>query len=295
MFIDREITAVISLGTGDFGEAGKNTVTLEGYRITAGITKGGLPSLDTANISIFGLSKSLMNQLTRLGKPLAWPRDNTITLTAGDAESGMSHIFSGTIINSYSDFEGMPDVSLNLVASSGLLALAKPVTPLSFAAGVDVATIASRIAESMGKSFMNSGVTQRLNGPVYLPGTAVDQLRKLKDTANIDADMNGGPTGETLEIWPVNKPRGSLIPNISKDSGLIGYPRYSDMGIGIRAIYRPGWVYAGRFNLETEIAPAAGTWQIISLVYDLESKTPGGAWFMDIVGARTPEDGGSYE
>lgn len=290
MFIERSLTATISLGTGNFGESGKNTVTLEGYRITAGITKGGLPSLDTANISIFGLSKSLMNQLTRLGKPLAWPRDNTITLTADGA-----HVFAGTIINSYSDFEGMPDVSLNIAASSGLLALAKPVTPLSFAAGVDVAVVASQIAASMGKGFSNDGVSQRLNGPVYLAGTAVDQLRRLKETANIDADMNGGATGETLEIWPIDKPRGTQIPTLSKNTGLIGYPRYSDMGIAIRALFRTGWVYGGRFSLETEVTPAAGIWQIVSLVYDLESKTPGGAWFMDVVAARTPEDGGSYE
>lgn len=286
--VKRKLRVTFNLGTGNFGESGKNTVILEGYRVSASITKGGMPSLDTAMLQIFGLSKSLLNQLSRLGKPLDEPRNNAVIIEAGSDEAGYAHVFTGVIVSSYADTGNLPDVSLNVNASSGLIDLARPVPPISMAGTVPVASVASHIANSMGKAFLNSGVTATLNG-VYLPGTAIDQLRKLTTTANINADPNGGPTGETLVIWPRNGSAGSLVPRFSAASGLVGFPRWADQGCEITALFRPGVVFGGYFELETELEPANGLWQVIGLVYDLESETDGGAWFIHVVATRPPE------
>lgn len=296
MFLKRKIDVEISLGTGTFGETGKNTVTLSGLRVAANITKAGMPSMDTGNIRVWGLTRSQLNQLTRLGKPFWYQRDNTITVRAGDDESGMSEVFAGTMINAYADFMGMPDVSLNVTAAGSLIHLARPVAPLSFAPGAEIATIAQQIAANMDKSFMNSGVTGVLSGSVYLPGTAIDQLRALLAAVpSIDADPNAGPAGQSLEIWPRQKPRGTQAPLLSKNTGLVGYPQFNDMGVGVTAIYQPGFIYGGRFVLETEVTPARGDWNIVGLAYDLESEVPDAPWFVDITGARGIDSGGTYE
>ena len=73
-----------------------------------------------------------MNQLTRLGKPLAYPRNNIVTLKAGDADSGMSQVFSGIILTAYGDFDDPPNVNLFLSAFTNVVAAAQPVPPISF-------------------------------------------------------------------------------------------------------------------------------------------------------------------
>lgn len=287
-FVKRKIRVTFNLGTGDFGESGKNTVVLENHRVSAHITKGGMPSLDSASVQIWGLSKSLLNQLSRLGKPLDEPRNNAIIIEAGSDETGFAHVFTGVIVSSYADTASLPDVSLNVSASSGLIDLARPVSPISIKGTVAVANVASQIANSMGKAFLNGGVKASLNG-VYLPGTAMDQLRKLINTAGINADPNGGPTGETLVIWPRGASIGSQVPHFSEHAGLVGFPRYSDQGCEITVLFRAGVVFGGNFDLKSTFEPADGLWQIIGVVYDLESETDGGGWFIHIAATRPPE------
>jgi len=284
--IKRKIDVTITLGTGSFGEdpAGSaNTVTLTGLKVAASISKGSLPTLDRANIRVWGMSLSLLNQLTRLGKPLAAIRDNTIRLSAGDDVSGMSQVFTGTIYSAYADFENMPNVALTVSALNGLVDLTKPVAPASFPQGGDVATICAQIAAAMGKPFVNHGVTVRL-GPSYFPGTSIDQLRKVCRDANIFALTNGGPNGDAVEIWPKGSARGGLIPVISPETGLVKYPRFSDQGVAVTTLYNPGLSFNGQFELRSSVTPANKVWTIYDLTYELESETPGGKWFCNIGG-----------
>lgn len=279
--LKRKIDVEVTLGRGDFGESGADRVRLSGLRVIATVTKGGLPSLDSATIRIFGATPTFMNQVTRLGRPLDYLRDNTVTLFAGDDEGGMSQVFTGVIMSANTDLNRAPESSIDLFASAGALALVRPVDPISFNGGADIAVIAAQIAASMGKGFVNHGVTGRLNSP-YLAGSAMDQLRALVQTGNIEADVNGGPTGEVLEIWPKGTAKGAMGPLISKDTGLVGYPQYSDVGIAVSCIFNPGIIFGQRFQLKTDIEPANGAWTVLNLSYELESETPGGRWFQRI-------------
>jgi hypothetical protein len=181
---------------------------------------------------------------------------------------------------------------MTINANAGLVDLARPVAALSFPNGGDVAVIASQIAASMNKAFVNNGVDKRLN-TVYLPGTGLDQLRALIIAADIWADPNAGPTGAALEIWPKNTERSIVSAKISPDNGLVGYPRYSDAGISLTSLYRPGFLIGAQFQLETAITGANGSWNVMQLSYDLESETPDGAWFMDIGAYRPTTAGGT--
>lgn len=306
MMIKRKIRVTIILGEGAFGDdpaSTNNTVTLEGYRVTAEIQKGGLPSLDKASIRIYGLSQSMINKLTRVGVPFMQIRNNRITVEAGDDKTGMSQVFSGIIQTSFGDYKGAPDVALQVMAAAGILGLVKPVKPLSYPQGADVATIVADIAASMDMAFINHGVNVTLP-TCYFPGTAIDQLRAVKLAANFHVGFTGGaqdqaapvnldtvasgtpPPGGFIEIWPINGSRGGLVPLISPKTGLVGYPDYNDLGVGITTIYQPGLAYGGRFNLQSSVEPACGIWYVQQLAYTLESEQDGGAWFQQVVGTR---------
>lgn len=82
--------------------------------------------------------------------------------------------------------------------------------PTSVKGSVDVATLMGQLAQSMGYSFENNGVSVQLSNP-YLPGTAIDQVKALARGAGIDLYVDDN----VLAITPANTPRGGLIPEIS--------------------------------------------------------------------------------
>ena len=283
----RKIDVTVTLGTGDFGDGTGNVVTLSGLQVSASIIKMGMPGLDQATVSVYGATQDFMNRTTRLGVLPNQIRNNGITISAGDDVSGMAQVFTGTINEAYQDFTASPETCIRFSAMANGLALLKPVAPLSFPAGADISVIMSSIAASMGLGFQNDGVTGVFLSNQYLPGTAIDQMRAAAKAANINVIPNGGPTGQTLEIWPMGGARTGLSPTFTPQDTLIGYPRVSDLGIAITALYTPNLRFGGRFNLDQSAIPGAnGSWYCQGVTYDLESETPQGKWFMDIVGSR---------
>jgi hypothetical protein len=71
--INVQIQSAPNSGTGQpntFTESGTNTVTLSGSRTSVRIFNAGAPSGARASVRIYGLTNSLMNQLSTLG--IAW-------------------------------------------------------------------------------------------------------------------------------------------------------------------------------------------------------------------------------
>lgn len=279
----RRIDVVLQLGLGSFGESGADQTTLTGLRVSANIVKGADPTFDSASVRVWGMTPDLMNQLSTLGKPFLTNRNNSVTLLAGDDQTGLSKVYQGTIQEAFQDVSGA-DMALNITTNVGLVSATKPIPPASYPKPVAVATAAADIAARMTPpvAFENNGVTATLP-PSYFPGTALDQLRRLKAAANIEASIDNG----VLAIWPKGGVRGGLIPKIGPNTGLVGYPRFSGSGlVSLTTLYVPGLRLGGQFDLETSITPAVGRYASNSLSYELESEMPGGKWFANLTAYR---------
>lgn len=286
-FTHRRIEATIVLGSGDFGDAGvSNTVTLSGHRMSANIVKGNSPSVDTAEIRIWGLTPNIMNSVSRLGKPLEIVRNNSIQIRAGDDTRGLAMVFQGIVQNATQDFSDSPNVCLNIGGQAGALSAMAPVKPVSFQGQADVATLMTTIAASMKPplTLENNGVDVVLSNPYYA-GTATQQMEEVAEAANIYASIDS--EHNTLAIWPKDGSRSGQAPLISLDTGLVGFPTFADVGIGIKVLYSPGLRLGGTFNLTSRAVPSAnGSWVITMLSYELECEMPGGKWFSNIVAKR---------
>lgn len=285
-FLRRKIDVVLQFGQGAFGDDGFDQVDLSGLRVSANISKAGDPGFSTATIRLWGLTSSLMNRATTLGKPLQYFRNNVISLLAGDDETGMSLVFNGTIQTAYQDFNGAPDASLNITAFIGLIDQNRPVPPFSAKGGADAVTILSGLATQMGLNFENNGVTGQLSNP-YFPGTARSQVEACCRAINCYWIIDNN----ALAVWPKGGKRGGLVPRINKASGLVGYPQYTSAGIGLRTLFNPGINYGAEIQLESEIKPADGTWIVNKLAYALEAEMPDGAWFTDLEAYRIENAG----
>lgn len=303
-YIERKLDVTITLGEGEFGGTGSNSVKLSGLRALATIQRRGPPSFSSAEVRVFGVPPSIMNKVSTLGVPLTIIRaNNTITIEAGDTKNGMAVVFRGTIYNSWQNLDSQPETFLNVVSLTGLVDAMKPVAPISYTGTADVATIMQGLATQMGRTFENNGVQVQLSNP-YFPGTALEQAQAVARAANIEMLDDGD--GGVLAIWPKNKTRGGTAPLISVDTGMVGYPRFRDFGMDVRCLFNPSIRFGGKvvvrssigdstLNVPTEggtfqqhqAAGPNGEWYVNLLTYELSAQVPNGPWFCDLSCGRT--------
>lgn len=278
----RRINLRIQLGEGAYGESGTDTVDLTGYRVAARIIKAGGPSMGTAQVQVWGMALDLMNKLSTLGMVVTLLRRNTLTISAGDDENGLSVVFVGQITNAWSDFQAAPQVPFIIEAHTGSFDAVKPIPVSTFSGVTDVAVILSGLASTMGKRFENNGVSVKLANP-YLSGSARDQALAVVQAAGIEWN---GLDQDVLAIWPAGGKRGGLSPLISPETGMVGYPSYTANGIMLKTIFNRDVGFGGGIVVQSDLTPANGTWNVFSIDHDLQSLVPGGNWFSNIGAAR---------
>lgn len=308
-WVNRQINVTITLGTGTFGQSGQNTVKLQNLRVVASINKGGMPSLDQANVRIYGVQPSIMNQVSTLGIPLTMIRlGNTVTIEAGNSIDGFSIVYYGYMHQCWQNFNDAPDTFLEINAFGGYPAALQPASPRSYPENADVATIMSGLAEAMGMQFENSGVQTKLqNG--YYPGTNLQQAHEVARAANIEMYLDSStPTG-TLAIWPKTGTRHGAVPLVSSGTGLVGYPKFMSNGMSFRTLYNPNIQLGGQIQMQSSLgtgsSPAVqtpigsqpggpnGIWYVAAgggglLSHSLSAQIPGGPWFTDVQCVRVP-------
>jgi hypothetical protein len=280
-FVKRALDFSFQLGTGSFGNSGFNTVTVpDGLWATVRINKQGSPAYNSADIRIFGLSATIMNQLSRIGLQPAAVRNNTVTVTAGEAGGNMPTVFCGGIQEAWPDFSNPAEVAFCVTAHTGILAAMKPMAPTAYSGSTNVVDIMQGLATQMGYMLENNGVSGQLASP-YLPGSARDQALAAADAAGIYVyfeDDNG-----IMAIVPKSASRSVAAPTISPQEGMDGYPAYVGPGsIALKTEYNSHVRVLGNVTVQNSIVGNAnGTWRVMQLLHDL-STLPAGPWFTEI-------------
>ena len=280
-FVERLIDLRFILGTGTFGETGEDTVNVTGLRVTAKILKAGGPSMGTLDMTVFGLTPSIINQLSTLGLVWTEVRRNTVIVMAYDAGASPAVVFQGTITNAWGGFEEQPEVGFHVEAHTGLIEAVMVAQPISTTGSTKVADIMSSLATTMGLSFENSGVTGVL--PIsYFWGSPRNQAQAAAKEAGINWTIDNG----VLAIWPRGGSRGGLIPVVSDADGKINYPSYTSKGIFVRTLFNPAIGFGQTVQVESSLKPATGPWIVYSLDYNLDAMMPGGKWEVNFSATR---------
>lgn len=277
-FASRIVNARFQLDRGQFSQGG-DTVDLTGLRCSANITHAGGRMLSNLDLRVWGMSMSVMNQLTVLNKRAYGDiSNNVVTVSAGDEESGASVVFEGTITEAWADGRDQSSMMFHVAATSGLYEALKPVPPTSYNGSVDVATVLAGIATQMKLNLENSGVSGQMRNP-YWPGSLSAQLKTIADTAHIVCYIDGAK--QVLAVWPRGGSRGGTVPLISKETGLVGYPAFTENGVQFRSLYNPNIVYGGQVEIESEFDAATGRKVIVDVSHNLDAGVPGGEWFTE--------------
>lgn len=257
---------------------GSNSVTLSGSRISVRIQNSGTPNGSNAQVDIYGLTPSLMNELSTLGMVFQLIPQNTLVIRVGDQTAGLATVFIGTILSAIGDYNQAPNVPMHFECQAGLINAVAPFKASSYPMPTDVGTIMSGLAHQMGYGFENNGVSVTLP-PSYFSGSAEDQWQKVAKDAGIKAEIVPGEAGSlVLAIWPKGGSRGGAAPSVSPTTGMIGYPAYTQQGLLVKTIFNPQIAFGGKVNIQSSLPKATGTWIILRLDHALDSLVKGGQW-----------------
>ena len=283
-FTQKTLQANLTLVGGGTFDGKNNTKNVTGLRMEAEIEKNGHPSKNSLKLKIYGMLKNDMDSLTtipsRANKPLQ-VHHNLIQLLAGD-EGSMVKVFEGEITEAFVSYQSPPNMYFQLDAVAGFYPSIAPVAPKSFKGGVAVSTIMKTLADQMGYSFQDAGVTTRLKNP-YFSGTAMQQASSVAAAANIEFGVDDG----VLFIAPRGSARAGLAPLISPETGLKEYPVFDKKGLRFSCLFNPGLQLGGLVNVQSAIPVACGTWRINGLKHSLAALSPGGKWHSSVEASWT--------
>lgn len=276
-------------------DTGSDTANLSGYRSRVRITNATVPMGSTCEGTIFGMSQSLMSQLSAVGPSINSIQRNNVIVSAGASSgdsaaaaaanqaplSGFPVVFAGTIFFALGDYNNQPEPPFRFSARSGLYNQVASTAPTSYQGSTSIVSIMQTFANQLGVAFENNGVSGTLQNP-YLPGTLMQQVYRAAEQAGIYAQLVDG--GTKLAIWPSNGYRTTQdnAPLISPDTGMIGYPTFGPNSyLYVRALYNPDVVFKGTVQIESNVIPQAnGKWTVQKVDYLLDSLLPGGDWQM---------------
>lgn len=274
MFVKRAIGITLVKSDG-ITSSGTNTLNLSGYRCEAIVTNPGFENMfGNLQMRVFGMRPEDMNLFSTNGMMVLGVKNDNISVLAGDYGSPLIDIFDGTIYAAYTDYSAVPEVAFVIAAQAAFYQRLLPAAPNSYSGEIDVATTISKLAALIGYSFSNNNVNVKLRD-VYVSGSIVDQIHKIAKMANVYCSTENN----TVAIWPTDGQVKLPVISVSPETGLVGYPAFSPMGVQIKTLFNPEMVVGRGVVLTSSIPRANGEWTVQNCSHEISTLTANGSWF----------------
>lgn len=280
-FTRKHLDFTFELAEGNFGKGG-NRAEVKGHRATVDINQTGGPDMSPAEIAIWGLPLSLMNQLTTLGTDIRTIGKNFISIYAYEEGGQKSFVYKGTIMTAFADLRAQPNGCFRVQALVGYYEQMMTTTPTSAQGSQDVSQLFKQIADKAGLGFEDNGVSCKITNPYYWSTPRI-QMKGLAKDAGVDWIIDRGK----LAIWQSPKPRQGDSTTISAETGMVNYPTFTSSGIEVTTLYRPTIQYGGQITVKSQLTPACGNWYVYHVFHMLDAEIPNGRWFTTLSCSRT--------
>ena len=278
MFSVKTVRITIQLRKGEFDNGG-NTVIIEGLPVSVTVTKQGGEAKNKASVTVDNLKLETATQLTTLAFKRLETYNNVIQIDAGSQGAELSTIFIGEITSAVPVMSDSK-LSLKIEALAGYYPALIPSTPTSVQDNTTVEKLMKQFADEAGYSFENKGITASIANSVFV-GSPVEKAKTLARQADVDLLIDDNK----FTIQPFEAPKEGQIPLLSKGTGLIGYPSFSNEGINCKSVFNDKLKVGSYFKLESVLPHASGEWQITKVEHRLEAYTPNsGTWESDVTG-----------
>lgn len=272
-FSKKDIRVTFMLGAGNFN-AGNNTKIISGLACSFNIEQVAAPDFNKCQGKIYNMKIDDIAKLTTLSfEPLSSEKRNLIKLETTENGTDFTTVFLGEIENAYGDFNSAPNIALNINAMAGSFAMKLPASPLSSKGSVPAKELLNKLAQSAGYR-LETDISANVNN-VYFQGSVMQQIHAIARAIGAKVIIDN----DILRVMKREQALKGQAVLISPESGLIGYPTFSNQGINISCLYNPNIKQQGLIQIKSVVPKASGTWRAIKVNHVIAANmTSGGDW-----------------
>ncbi|WP_459176984.1 baseplate hub protein [Ewingella americana] len=279
MYNKKELRYEFTLSKGNFDNSGNNKLSLGNVKSSFRVGAYGDYGGTQAEITIFGLSVERLASLSGQGVGVFTVNANDTTV---DVYVENTKVYSGGIYASYANMNGQPETALVFNAIAGLKLKTEAASPFSHSGSVTAYEMLSAICRVYGFGINYPMVNSPVEQNPHYSGSPMDKIRSICEHHNLSYQI----FDNVLTVWPKGKAVDDVVPIVSAEYGLIGYPVFSQYGITFQTQYSPLLAQGRDINLETSLPNASGRYSLSVVEHFLSSWTEGGSWHTVCQGYR---------
>lgn len=284
MYNQRSLRFEFTNGTSSFDEKGNNTISISEVRSTVSFQSAGNLFGTQVNVSLFGLSMELLASLSSKAMGLFGSDTERISMKI---YVGDTAIFVGYMTSSIANMNTAPNSALMITATANADLQNKPSPPFSFNGATPVTSVITAICKAAGYSPYITGLDGIVAINPHYEGSIFNQLEKLCD----DFEIAMSVASPTITFWPQNEKKDDVMPLISPEYGLIGYPIFSNGGVMFQTQFSTLLTTGRNIKLVTSLPHASGTYKLTSVSHELSSWMPDGPWHSVCIANRILNEG----
>lgn len=284
MYNQRSLRFEFTNETSSFDEKGNNKISISEVRSTVSFQSAGNLFGTQVNVSLFGLSMELLASLSSKAMGLFGSDTERISMKIYVGETA---IFVGYMTSSIANMNTAPNSALMITATANADLQNKPSPPFSFNGATPVTSVITAICKAAGYSPYITGLDGIVATNPHYEGSIFNQLEKLCD----DFEIAMSVASPTITFWPQNEKKDDVMPLISPEYGLIGYPIFSNGGVMFQAQFSTLLTTGRNIKLVTSLPHASGTYKLTSVSHELSSWMPDGPWHSVCIANRILNEG----
>ena len=282
-YTEKTIRITAYLREGSFG-GGNNTVVYEGLPTEVEISKSGGKDGCKASITLYGMKLDTARQMTMLAFRKLQTYNNVVKIEAGTKNQKLDTVFQGEIVTAVPSID-QNNLVFKMECRCGYYPNLLPTPPVSVQGETTVDKLMQQFATEAGYDYENRGITDSVKNSVF-SGSPVQKAQQLATQMGFDLLI----IDNKFVIQPYETEPKGTIPLVSKESGLIGYPGFTNDGIECQSLYNPDFELGGYFELKSILPHASGIWKISKLDTKLSAYMPTGTeWQSGLTGVWVQE------
>lgn len=272
--------------TSSFDESGNNTISISEARAAVSFQSAGNLFGTQLNVSIFGLGIEMLAALSSKAMGLFGSDTERISMKVFVGETA---IFAGYMTSSIANMNAIPNAALMITATANADLQNKPASPFSFNGATPVPDIINAICNAAGYKAYITGLDGLVVTNPHYEGSIFTQLESLCNDVNVA--MSVAPP--SISFWPQDSTRDDVMPFISPEYGLIGYPIFSNGGLMFQTQFSTLLTTGRNVQIETSLPHASGVYKLTSVNHELSSWMNDGPWHSICIAYRVQGEGGN--
>lgn len=272
--------------TSSFDESGNNTISISEARAAVSFQSAGNLFGTQINVSIFGLGIEMLAALSSKAMGLFGSDTERISMKVFVGETA---IFAGYMTSSIANMNAIPNAALMITATANADLQNKPASPFSFNGATPVPDIINAICNAAGYKAYITGLDGLVVTNPHYEGSIFTQLESLCNDVNVA--MSVAPP--SISFWPQDSTKDDVMPFISPEYGLIGYPIFSNGGLMFQTQFSTLLTTGRNVQIETSLPHASGVYKLTSVNHELSSWMNDGPWHSICIAYRVQGEGGN--